>query len=105
MVFAILAAILAYRKANDTGRNGWVWALIAAVTYVGTQFVVAIILGIGLGVVLGLMGRTEDDFKMAEYAVTALAIILSFVTTWLLLRYLDKVPQEEVYNPPPPPQF
>ena len=103
MIFAIISAFLAYRKAKDNGRNGWLWALIAAATFIGTQFVVALALGIFLGIILGVTGRTEEDVKMAELAITALAIVLSFVTTWLLLRYLDKAPQEEVLITPPPP--
>jgi len=103
MIFAIISAFLAYRKAKDTGRNGWLWAFIAAITFIGTQFVAAIVLGIGFGIILGLMGRSEEEFKMAELAITALAVVLSFVTTWLLLRYLDKVPQPDSFTAPPPP--
>jgi hypothetical protein len=104
MIFAIISAFLAYRKAKDTGRNGWLWALVAAVTFIGTQLVAALILGLGLGIILGIMGRTEEEFKMAEFAVTAFAVILSFVTTWLLLRYLDRVPQPNNFTTPPPPE-
>src|SRR5215204_3128543 len=101
MLFAIISAVLAYRKANDTGRNGILWAIIAAATFIGTQIVVGLVVGLALGLFLGLSGGTEADFDKYQIIITILAIVLSFGTTWLVLKYLDRVPQE--YTPPPPP--
>jgi 4-amino-4-deoxy-L-arabinose transferase-like glycosyltransferase len=103
MIFAIVAAILGYRKAKDTGRNGLLWAFIAVATFIGTQFVVAIVLGLLLGIILGITERPEEEFQMADLAIRALAVILSLVATWLLLRYLDRIPQQEASGAPPPP--
>jgi ABC-type methionine transport system permease subunit len=103
MIFAIVAVILGYQKAKATGRNPWLWAFIAALTFIGTQFVVAIFLGLVLGIILGVTERPEEDFKMADFAIRALAVILSLVATWLLLRYLDNPPVEETSALPPPP--
>jgi hypothetical protein len=107
MIFAIVAAILGYQKAKNAGRSGWLWAFIAAVTFIGTQFVAALGLGLILGVILGVTDRPEEDYKIAEFAITAVAVILSLAATWLLLRFLDRVPPEEmsITPPPPPPDF
>ena len=103
MILAIISAVLAYRKARDAGRNGWLWAFIAAATFIGTQIVVAL----GLGIVVGLaLGFTEDpDAKVgaADIVITIIAVIFSFGTTWLVLKYLERVPPEENFIEPPPP--
>ena len=103
MLFAIISAVLAYRKAKDTGRNGFLWAFIAAATFIGTQLVVALIFGILLGLILAFMQKTEEDFDKFQIIVTILAVIVSFGTTWLVLKYLDRVPQESSFTTPPPP--
>lgn len=107
MIFAIVAAILGYQKAKSAGRSGWLWAFIAVVTFIGTQFVTAIVLGLIFGIILGVTERPEEEYKMADLAIRALAVILSLVATWLLLRFLDRIPPEELSltPPPPPPDF
>jgi len=105
MLFAIICAVLAYRKANDTGRNGILWAIIAAATFIGTQIVVGLVVGLALGLFLGLSGGTEADFDKYQIIITILAIVLSFGTTWLVLKYLDRVPPEYTTPPPPPGNF
>ena len=106
MLFAIISAVLAYRKAKDTGRNGWLWAFIAAATFIGTQLIAALGLGVIAGLILLSTGQTEADLDKFNIVVTILAVILSFGTTWLVLKYLDKTPSEEIFTePPPPPNF
>lgn len=103
MIFAIISAWLAYKKAKDTGRSGILWAFIAAATFIGTQLVVALIFGILLGLMLAFMQKTEEDFDKFQIIVTILAVVVSFGTTWLVLKYLDRVPQEASFTTPPPP--
>ncbi len=103
MIFAIISAILAYRKAKDAGRNGLLWALIAAATFIGTQFVVALFLGIVVGLVIGFTNQPEPNWGNVDIIITIVAVILSFGTTWGVLKYLDRVPPEHTYTPPPPP--
>lgn len=103
MLFAIIAAVLAYRKANDTGRNGFLWAIIAAVTFIGTQFAAAIVFGFAFGLFLVFTNGAETDLGKFEIVITILAVIVSFVSTWALLKYLDRVPPPDNFPPPPPP--
>lgn len=109
MIFAIIAAIMAYRKAKDSQRNGWLWALAAAGVFIGTQWVVSIGAGLLMGFGIALFGWPESMFDDMMYIgpVTAVAIGASILTTWLLLRYLDRPVAEEqpVDLPPPPPTF
>ena len=109
MIFAIVAAILAYRKARDSGRNGWLWALAAAGVFIGTQWIVSIGAGIFLGLGIALFDWSENIFDDTMYIgpITVVAIAASIFATWLLLRYLDKPTAEEqpADLPPPPPTF
>lgn len=103
MLFAIVAAVLAYRKANDTGRNGILWAIIAVATFIGTQFVTALVLGLVFGLFLVFTNGAEPDLEKFDIVITILAIIVSFISTWALLKYLDRVPPSDNYTTPPPP--
>lgn len=105
MILFILAAFLAYKKAASTGRNGFLWALITAGIFIGTQFLVA--LGIGLLMAIGveIFGWSEAVYDDFNFLITAVAIVASFGSVWLLFRYLDKIPGEETFTSPPPPTF
>lgn len=103
MLFAIISAVLAYRKAKDTGRNGILWAFIAAATFIGTQFIAALFFGMAFGLYLVFTQQSEANFAKFEIVITILAVIVSFVSTWAVLKYLDRVPQEEILTTPPPP--
>jgi ABC-type nitrate/sulfonate/bicarbonate transport system permease component len=103
MILVIVAMILAYNKAKATDRNAWKWAFITGGAFIGTQ----IILGFGIGIILGIAQAAFDwsDSVLDTYSifVTIIAIVASFVVMWLILRYLDKVPEEQPFTPPPPP--
>jgi 4-amino-4-deoxy-L-arabinose transferase-like glycosyltransferase len=103
MIFAIVAAILGYRKAKDSGRNGWLWAFIATATFIGTQFVTALVLGIAFGLYLVSSGRSENEIASFELVITIIAVVLSLAATWGVLKFLDRVPPSDNYSQPPPP--
>jgi MFS family permease len=103
MLFAIIAAWIAYRRANDTNRNGILWAVIAGVSFIGTQFLVAFGIGAFVGLGIALWGWPENTWNNYELLFTAIAVILSFIPTLLILRFLGTVPDEPAYSDPPPP--
>jgi len=109
MIFAIVAAILAYRRGNENGRNGWLWALAAAGVYIGTNLVVSIGGGVLMGIDVSIFGWNESilDSILFIGPITVVAIGASVFATWLLLRYLDKPTAEPNASsePPPPPMF
>ena len=105
MILAIVFAFMAYKKANAIGRSGIGWAAIAAGTFIGTQLIVSLGLGIAIGLFMGISGTAEDT-RLAEIGITIFAIIVSIIAGWLVLRYLDRIPLQENFNaPPPPPNF
>ena len=110
MIFAIVAAVLAYRRANETGRNGLLWAALGAGVFIGAQLIVSVGAGILLGLGVAFLGWSETIFDDTMYVgpVTVVAIAASILATWLLLRYLstpiDQGPEGSP-APPPPPSF
>jgi hypothetical protein len=107
MIFAIVAAILAYRTAKESGRNGFLWAAVGAAVFVGSQSAVSFDAGILLGFGVEFLGWSETiyDETMVWGPITVVALGVSILATWLLLRYLGKPLREDTgdFSPPPPP--
>jgi hypothetical protein len=107
MLLAIVAAVLAYQKAKASGRNAWLWAFIGVAVYIGAQLLVGLGAGVILAIGVGFMGWPESAFTDYELPINIVAIIGALAATWGLLKFLDRIPQEEAYAspPPPPPTF
>ena len=110
MIFAIITAILAYRRAKENGRNGLLWAAIGAVVFIGAQLIVTLGAGFLLGMGIAFLGWSESiyDDTMFVGPITVVAIGASIFASWLLLRYLNRPINEEPFDlpsPPPPPIF
>lgn len=106
MLLAIITAWLAYKKASENGRNGILWAIIGAGVFIGTQLIVGLAIGILLGFGVALLGWSETIFDTYGILINIVAIAASFLTSWLLLKYLEKAPEVKTYTTPPsPPKF
>jgi len=106
MILFILAAYLAYKKAKSTGRNGFLWAFITAGVFIAAQLFVAFAIGLFLAVGVEIFGWSEAVYDDFNFLITAVSIVASFGSIWLVFRYLDKIPEEEIFtSPPPPPTF
>lgn len=106
MILAIIFAYLGYKKANESGRNGILWAFIALAAFIGSQFMVGILIGLGMGIGIALLGWSETIFDSYDILVRILAIAAGLLAGYLVLKYLDRVPQGDNYTaPPPPPDF
>jgi len=110
MLFAIITAVLAYRRAKEHGRNGILWAIAGAGVFIGAQLIVTFGAGLIMGLGIAFLGWPETIFDDTLYIgpVTVVGIAASILASWLLLRYLDKPINEEPVDlpaPPPPPSF
>ena len=109
MIFAIITAVLAYRRAKENGRNGLLWAVAGALVFIGAQLIVTFGAGIFIGLGVQFLGWPETiyDETMVVGPITVFGIGGSILASWLLLRYLDKPINEEPLDlpPPPPPTF
>lgn len=105
MLLAILAAWFGYKKAKDSGRNGILWAFICAGTFIGTQLLCALGIGLFLGFGVELWGWSPTIYENYSFVINLVCIVVSIGSILLLFRYLDKIPEPEVFTPPPPPNF
>jgi cytochrome bd-type quinol oxidase subunit 2 len=106
MIFAILAAYWGYKKAVAAQKNGWLWALITAGTFIGTQLIVTFGGGILLGLGIELLDWSDNLLDTLALPITVVAVIASFISMWAVLKYLDRAPQTDTFiAPPPPPTF
>jgi len=106
MILALIFAWLGYKKANNSGRNGFLWAFIALVTFIGTQLLVGLLIGLVLLIRTEAFGLSESTFEDYEIGYSLFAIAVSFGAGFLVLKYLDRVPVEDAdAGPPPPPNF
>ena len=104
MLLAILTAILAYRKAKETGRNAPLWAVAGAAVYIGTQLLVSLGIGMFLGLGQVMWGWSDTIYDSYELAVTIIAIAASLFASWILIRLISRIPKSEApFQPPPPP--
>ena len=106
MIFAILFAWLGYKRATAAGKNGILWGFLAAITFIGSQLIVNLAVGVFMGIGVGIWGWSESIFDKYELIVNIFAVALSFVTGFLVIKVADKNPTQEVIDsPPPPPKF
>jgi hypothetical protein len=99
MVFALITAWLAYKRAKQTGRNPITWAIIGAAVYIGTQLIVSLGLGFTLGIAILVLHQSDSLLDTLSIPLTIVAIAASFFTSWLLLKYLDKTSVQEQVDP------
>lgn len=106
MVLIILAIWFGYKKARDSGRNPWAWAAISGGVFIGAQLLVGIGFGFLIGIGQQLWGWDDNAFDNYVLLANIPAIIVSVAALWLVFRFLDRRPTEEINNaPPPPPTF
>ncbi|MBK9214822.1 MAG: hypothetical protein IPM59_04365 [Chloracidobacterium sp.] len=106
MLLAILAVWFGYKKARDTGRNGVLWGAICGGTFIGVQFLVAVVIGLTIGIGTELWGWSETLYDDLEWVITIVAIAASVIALWLIFKFLDRLPADEsAQTPPPPPIF
>lgn len=107
MILAILFAYLGYKRANNVGRNGILWALIAAGAFIGTQIIVGLSIGVAMGIGVEFFDWSESVFTDYEILYTIIAIVISFGAGFIALKFADRplVEEKVINNPPPPPNF
>jgi hypothetical protein len=103
MLLVILAIWFGYKKAKATGRNPFLWAAVAGLTYAGVQLLVGMAFGVAIGLGIELLGWPESTYDDLTWLITIVAIAASLLSIYLLFRYLDRVPTDDEATPPPPP--
>jgi hypothetical protein len=106
MLLAILAVWFGYKKAKDTGRNPFLWAVICGGTFLGVQLLVGLGIGMFLGLGIALWGWDESVFEKSDVWINLASIAASIIALLILFKILDRLPvQQSTVPPPPPPTF
>lgn len=106
MILAILFAYFGYKKANESGRNGILWAVIALAAFIGSQLITGLVIGVGIGIGIGFFGWSENILEDYDILFRIIAVIPGILGGYLVLKYLDRIPEDGSYSvPPPPPNF
>lgn len=103
MIFFFVAAWLAYKRAKENGRNGVVWALITSAAFIVAQLATGAAIAFLLLVANGFDSGGEDLISRYELLINIASIVVSIAVVWLILRFLNKVPEDNSFTPPPAP--
>lgn len=107
IAITIIFTIFAYKTAKSSGRNAGGWALITFGIGFGIQVVIPFIIGIIIAVVKMSRGKTPEQIinENEGFAgiLNILTFSLSFISCFLILRYLSKTPKEDSFTTPPDP--
>jgi hypothetical protein len=110
MLLAILFAYFGYKKASESGRNGILWAIIAVLVFLSSQFLLG--LAAGITVLIGSISFGWSEKILDENGVIlnlfgiAAGLGGGFLVLWYLGRPIRPIKEEEsIEEPPPPPEF
>lgn len=106
MILVILAIWFGYKKAKETGRNPFLWAFICAAVFIGVQIVCGLAIGTFVAIGITAWGWSEKTFDDYNILISVISTVFSVAGLFLVFRYLDKMPQNEIVSQlPPPPDF
>lgn len=103
-LFAIIfISVLTFRTARDYGRNVVLWTFAALAVGLGIQIIVPAIIVL-IAVVTGNLqpNSPSDDPSWLAY-ITIGCFIGGIIGSFLVLRQVSKMPDDENFDPPPPP--
>ncbi len=106
-VLLIVFTVFAYKTANEYGRNGISWALITFFTGIGIQIILPgfIVFIIAVLATVGGSSTQQIEESIPFVTITIVCIFLSLGVSFLILRYLSKVPEDFDLPPAPPSDF
>lgn len=103
LILIIVLLWQVYKAANESGRNGVLWAIIAFFGSVALQVTIGLACGLAIGIGIELWGWSPELLTSMSWPISILTIIINALAIWLLIKYLSRVPDDGVYSPPPPP--
>ena len=104
-VFTIISFSIAYRRAKATGRNSVLWGIIAALVFAATGLSFSFGMSFLLAIGLEIWDWSETTVTTFSIISGIISLVLSFVSTWVILSYLNQNPEETIAEPSPPPIF
>jgi thiamine transporter ThiT len=105
----IFVAARVFQTANNTGRNGALWAMATVCIGLGFQFFIPVLIGGVWGLVYVLQGWPMETFQQdvmgLAIIISIICLILSFVGMFIVLKHVSKLLPDNHDTPPPPPRF
>ena len=105
LVIGIVFALLAYVKAKRDGLRPFRWVAISVATFIGTQVLVLVSFGFIVALGVRKWGWAESSLNKYSLQLIIASLSASILTGWLVLRFIKKVPDKSVDEPPLPPTF
>lgn len=107
MILAILFVWLGYKRANEAGKNGVLWAILAGGSFVATQLIISFGIGILLGLGIAFRGWSETILDDYAIPITLFAVAVSIGVGFIVLKLADRNPavEDTMTIPPPPTDF
>jgi cytochrome bd-type quinol oxidase subunit 2 len=106
MLSIILVLVLlyqVYKAANENGRNGILWAVIAFIGSILLQLMIGIAYGIVIGLGIEFWGWSPDLLQTFSWPISIATMVINVAAIWLLIKYLSRVQYTDPFQPPPPP--
>ncbi len=104
MILAILFAVLGYRKADETGRNKILWAILMVVIFIGVQLFAGLLVGVFVGIFgIGMLGWSENFFEVYYWPINLVGVAIAIASCMAVLYFLGRKPVIDMSEPPPPP--
>lgn len=112
IVAIVVIAIQVYKTAVGTERNAPLWTVVSVLIGIGLQFVVPLLIGIAIALYLLATGTAPENIEMEMFGVAIIinivAIVLSIVGMYLVMKHVSRVKDDDPAAnapPPPPPTF
>jgi len=107
MILAILFAVLGYRRADETGRNKILWAILMVVIFLASQAVAGLIIGVLVGIGIAAFGWSDNIFNDYYWQIAIVGVAISVGVCSLVLYLLgqSQVTDDVDEAPPAPSEF
>jgi hypothetical protein len=114
LVVIIVATILVYKTGRDNGRNGVLWAILVVVLGITLQWIIPTIATVVMvlvymsSVTTMPQGMIMEEVDTYAWLIMIGGLVLSFVSIWVVLKIVSRIPEEgpgSAAPPPPPPTF
>jgi hypothetical protein len=97
-----------YKAAKESGRNGILWGVGAFFGSLFFQLAIGIAAGVMVAIGIEAWNWPENSFDTISLPLTLVTLVLNGLLLWIVIRYLNKVPDAPGFQappPPPPPSF
>lgn len=106
-IAVFIAAYYIYKTAKDTNRNAVGWALLTLAVGFGFQIVFPFFIYMFIAIAMTVSGKRLNNVDELPFAtnliITIIGLAASLIGIWLIMRRVSTIPDEEVFDAPPPP--